>query len=248
MLLSHWDNALWSSSMPLSNLGSMDKAVGTLAKAMLTTPVRHPLGATVREIRDFFDDDHVHAALIVGPTGYLASVVERGDITQGQVAEATAAPLGRLAGRTVSEDASLIEIQRAMNAAGRRRAAVISADGRLLGLLCLKASRAGFCSEDDVRARALTDRRGPGRRHQRPLPVGRGRGYRRQLRPAQRTRRPGSGPPRFTPPARPEQDRQAVGHGPPQLDLGRHDGLAILAVSPVVIRSAARRGSMSQGA
>jgi len=133
----------------------MNEAVGTLANAMLTTPVRHPLDATVREIREFFDDDHVHAALIVGPAGYLAAVVERGDISHNQGADAAAAPLGRLAGRTVLEDASLAEIQRAMNATGRRRAAVISEDGRLLGLLCLKASRAGFCSEEDVHARAL---------------------------------------------------------------------------------------------
>jgi hypothetical protein len=42
-----------------------------------------------------------------------------------------------------------------MTATGRRRAAVTSADGRLLGLLCLKVSRAGFCSDQDVRARAL---------------------------------------------------------------------------------------------
>jgi CBS domain-containing protein len=133
----------------------MTEAVCNVANAMLTTPVRHPLGATVREIREFFDDDHVQAALIVGPAGYLAAVVERTDITNGQVPDAAAAPLGRLAGRTVLEDASLAEIRRAMNAAGRRRAAVVSEDGRLLGLLCLKASRAGFCSEEDVRARAL---------------------------------------------------------------------------------------------
>ena len=38
---------------------------------------------------------------------------------------------------------------------GRRRAAVTGADGRLLGLLCLKVSRTGFCSDQDVRARAL---------------------------------------------------------------------------------------------
>lgn len=133
----------------------MNEVVATLAKAMLTTPVRHPLSATVGEIREFFDDDHVHAALIVGPAGYLAAVVERGDITRSQVPEAAAAPLGRLAGRTVLEDASLAQVQRAMNAAGRRRAAVISEDGRLLGLLCLKASRAGFCSEADVQAHAL---------------------------------------------------------------------------------------------
>jgi hypothetical protein len=44
-----------------------------------------------------------------------------------------------------------------MNATGRRRAAVIRDDGKLVGLLCLKASRSGFCSEEDVRARALDD-------------------------------------------------------------------------------------------
>ncbi len=135
----------------------MDKAVRTLADAMLTTPVRHPLGATVREIQDFFNDDHVHAALIVGPAGNLVAVIERGDLACSHAAAAAAAPLGRLAGRTVLEDASVAEIQRAMNAAGRRRAAVISEDGRLLGLLCLKASLAGFCSEEDVRARALDE-------------------------------------------------------------------------------------------
>jgi CBS domain-containing protein len=135
----------------------MDEVVRTLADAMLTTPVRHPLGVTVRELWDFFADDHVHAALIVGPAGYLAAVVERGDITHSQVPDAAAAPLGRLAGRIVLEDASLAEIRRAMNAAGRRRAAVISEDGRLLGLLFLKASRVGFCSEEDVRARALDE-------------------------------------------------------------------------------------------
>ncbi len=124
------------------------------AEVMLTTPVRHPLSATVGEMRDFFRDGHVHAALIVSPSGYLEAVVERDDIAGCQARDAAAAPLGRLAGRTVPAGASLAEVRRAMTAAGRRRAAVTSTDGRLLGLLCLKASRAGFCSDQDVRARA----------------------------------------------------------------------------------------------
>jgi len=128
--------------------------VGTAAEAMLTTPTRHPVSATVGEIRDFFRDDHVHAALIVSPAGYLEAVVERDDIAEGQALDAAAAPLGRLAGRTVQAGASLAEVRRALIAAGRRRAAVTSADGLLLGLLCLKASRAGFCSDQDARARA----------------------------------------------------------------------------------------------
>ena len=126
----------------------------TAAEAMLTTPARHPLSVTAGEIRDFFRDDHVHAALIVSPAGYLEAVVERGDIAGCQVLDAAAAPLGRLAGRTVPAGASLAEVRRAMTTAGRRRAAVTTADGRLLGLLCLKASRTGFCSDQDVRARA----------------------------------------------------------------------------------------------
>ena len=127
----------------------------TAAEEMLTTPARHPLSATVGEIRDFFRDGHVHAALIVSPAGYLEAVVERPDIAGCQAPDAAAAPLGRLAGRTVPPGASLAEVRRAMTAAGRRRAAVTSAGGRLLGLLCLKASQEGFCSDLDVRARAL---------------------------------------------------------------------------------------------
>ena len=134
--------------------GPVDKVVRTAAEAMLTTPVRHPLSATVGEIRDFFRDDHVHAALIVSPAGYLEAVVERDDIAGCRALDAAAAPLGRLAGRTVPAEASLAEVRRKMITTGRRRAAVTSADGQLLGLLCLKASQVGFCSDQDVRARA----------------------------------------------------------------------------------------------
>ena len=144
----------------------MDGVLRTAGEAMLTTPVRHPLSATVAELRDFFRDDHVHAALIVSPAGYLEAVVERGDIARGQAPDATAAPLGQLAGRTVPAGASLAEVSRAMTAAGQRRAAVTGADGRLLGLLCLKASRTGFCSDQDVRARALDEADSAGTRHQ----------------------------------------------------------------------------------
>jgi hypothetical protein len=131
----------------------VDEASRTAADAMLTDPVRHPLAVTVREIRDFFEDSHVHAALIVSLAGYLAAVVERDDIAWSQDPDAAAAPLGRLAGRTAGAGAGLAEMQREMKAAGRRRAAVTSDDGRLLGLLCLKASQAGFCTDQDVRAR-----------------------------------------------------------------------------------------------
>ncbi len=52
----------------------------TAAETMLTIPATHPPTATVGEIPDFFRDDHVHAALIVNPAGYLEAVVEREDL------------------------------------------------------------------------------------------------------------------------------------------------------------------------
>jgi hypothetical protein len=133
----------------------VDEVLRTAAEVMLTTPARHPVSATIGETRDFFRDDHVHAALIVSPAGYLEAVVERDDIAGCQALDAAVTPLGRLAGRTVPAGASLAEVRRATTATRPRRAAVTSADGRLLGLLCLKESRAGFCSDQDVRARAL---------------------------------------------------------------------------------------------
>jgi hypothetical protein len=132
----------------------VDEVSRTAAEAMITTAVRHPLSATVGELRDFFRDDHVHAALIVSPAGYLEAVVERDDIAGCPALDAAAAPLGRLTGRTVPPGARLSDLHRTMIATGRRRTAVTSADGRLLGLLCLKASQRGFCSDQDVRARA----------------------------------------------------------------------------------------------
>jgi len=85
----------------------------------------------------------------------LVAVAARVASAECQALDAAASPLGRPAGRTVPAEASRSEVRRAMTAAGRRRAAVTDADGRLLGLLCLKASQAGFCSDQDVRARAL---------------------------------------------------------------------------------------------
>lgn len=135
------------------------RGCGTVAEAMVSIPWTHSAAATVREVADFFVDDHVHAALIVHPTGDLAAVVERDDIAECVTPDALAVEFGQLEGRTVSAGASLPETRLSMIAASRRRAAVINADGLLLGLLCLKASRAGFCSDQDVLDRS----QGPGR-------------------------------------------------------------------------------------
>lgn len=122
---------------------------------MVSHPKRLPLAATVGEVRRLFRDDHVHAALIVTQAGCLAAVVERCDISGSPADDdARAAAFGRLAGRVLLPGASMRAAWLAMTATGQRRNAVISADGRLLGLLCLKASHGGFCSDQDVADRA----------------------------------------------------------------------------------------------
>jgi hypothetical protein len=58
-----------------------------------------------------------------------------------------------LDGRTADPGARADVTRDAMKRDERRRLAVVDADGELLGLLCLKASGLGFCSDDDVSSR-----------------------------------------------------------------------------------------------
>jgi predicted transcriptional regulator len=119
---------------------------------MVTRPTVHATSTTVGQLRAFFADDHVHIALLV-QGDELVGTVERGDITC-EVDDATpAARIAKLDGRTIDARATEADALTTMRRGGRRRLAVTDGDARLLGLLCLKASGRGFCSDDDVGAR-----------------------------------------------------------------------------------------------
>jgi predicted transcriptional regulator len=122
---------------------------------MLTCPRVHRPSSTVAELRAFFSDDHVHMALLVEGQK-LVGTIERADLTSRISAEMPASTIARLEGRTISREAPLHEALDAMTRAGRRRLAVTSEDSTLLGLLCLKASGVGFCSDADVASRGCT--------------------------------------------------------------------------------------------
>jgi len=119
--------------------------------------VRHPkmLGrdATVADLRHLFRDDHVVAALVVDD-GVLVTVVERDDLSEALPAARGAGTLGRLEGRTVPPGADLAETWTWMVDRGVRRLAVVDEAGTCVGLLCLKRSGQGFCSDEGIRARA----------------------------------------------------------------------------------------------
>jgi CBS domain-containing protein len=124
-----------------------------VAEAMVTDPKTHGPPTTVGELRSFFCDDHVHLALLV-QGGRLLSTVERHDLPMDLDDSAPAWPAGTLVGRTIRPDASAAAAHERMRRSGRRRLAVIDDHGALLGLLCLKASGDGFCSDRDVANRA----------------------------------------------------------------------------------------------
>lgn len=139
----------------------------TVADAMITRPHLHPATLTVAGARAALEDSHVHLLLLV-EDDVLRGTVTRDDLDRATdrapdgapdgpgapVADGPVLPLARLEGRTVPAGAPLEQVQREMAAVGTRRRAVIDADGRLVGLLCLKRSGTGFCSDGGVAARA----------------------------------------------------------------------------------------------
>lgn len=124
----------------------------TAADAAIRFPKQLTTSATVGELRRLFEDEHVHAALLV-EDGVLISVIQRSDLNNLMAHDTPVSGLGQLSGRIIDGQKSLESAYRLMIAAGQRRLAVIDPLGRLLGLLCLRRSRTGFCADGDVRER-----------------------------------------------------------------------------------------------
>jgi CBS domain-containing protein len=124
----------------------------TVVDAMLRSPRTCGPATTVAQARSVLADDHVHAVLVVDDARLLA-VVERADLDAAAPAS-LARDAGRLDGRVVGPTFDVEEVRLAMLAARHRRLAVVDSGGELLGLLCLKRSGTGFCSDADVAARA----------------------------------------------------------------------------------------------
>jgi len=131
----------------------------TVADAMIRSPKICGPHATVADVRALFVDDHVHAALVVADERVLA-VVERGDLA-GAADDQPAHEVGQVEGRTVEAEADLEDTRRRMVTEPTRRLAVVDRQQALLGLLCLKRTGRGFCSDADVAARAADREQGP---------------------------------------------------------------------------------------
>jgi CBS domain-containing protein len=125
----------------------------TVADAMVRRPKSFPLDAAVREALAAFENPHVHMLLLTdGRT--LNGTIIRSDLTPALSGAAPLVELARLAGRTASAEAPLTSVRERMIKQRQRRLAVIDPDRTLLGLLCLKRTLTGFCTDDGIEARA----------------------------------------------------------------------------------------------
>lgn len=131
-----------------------------VADVMVRFPKTHGPGSRLAEIRAFFQDDHVHMALIVDPDGRLVTTIERSDLASARPDSTPAREFGTLAGRTVAPADQLDATTAALRRERRRRLAVVDEGGRLLGLLCLKKDGTGYCSDEGIRERARQARLG----------------------------------------------------------------------------------------
>jgi len=134
----------------------MSTVAHRVSEAMVTCPFIHDPWTTVGQLRMFFEDDHVHLALLVDAET-LIGTVERLDLPHELDDRMPARAIAGLDGRTIRPERPVTDALAVMRRSGRRRLAVTTEDWRLLGLLCLKASGLGFCSDAGVRSRAHTE-------------------------------------------------------------------------------------------
>ena len=125
----------------------------TVKDVMVTAPATMRPTATVADARAFFEDDHVHMALIA-TRGRLLGTLVRADLDDLDDDATPALSRSRLHGRSVALDEPAEDVRVRLIAHGQRRLAVVDDAGALAGLLCLKRKLTGFCTDADVTARA----------------------------------------------------------------------------------------------
>jgi CBS-domain-containing membrane protein len=123
--------------------------------------LRHPkvldAQATLDEARAALTDDHVHMVLLTEGSTLVGTLVRTDlphPIQRSDQGSGPALPWSTLRDRTVPSATSADTVNKLLIERGLRRLAAIDHDGTLLGLMCLKRSRTGFCSDEDVASRA----------------------------------------------------------------------------------------------
>ena len=131
---------------------SLDVREISVGEVMLRDPKRLPADASVADARAVLSDSHVHMVLLTEGDSLVGTLL-RSDLPDGGN-NGPALRWSELSGRTAPPSMSAQTARDRMITEGIRRIAVVSDDGMLLGLLCLKRNRTGFCTTTDVASRA----------------------------------------------------------------------------------------------
>lgn len=128
-----------------------------VSDVMLRRPKVLDAQATVDEARVALANDHVHMVLLSQGSTLVGTLVRADlppDIQGSDQGSGPALPWSTLRNRTVPPATSADAARELLIDRGLRRLAVVDHDGTLLGLMCLKRTRTGFCSDEDVASRA----------------------------------------------------------------------------------------------
>ena len=149
-----------SASLIAPAVGGQAPTSGTdtlVSDVMLRHPKTLPAWASAEDARSVLANDHVHMVLLTdGST--LVGTLMRTDLPPTAQVSGPALLWSTLHHRTVPPSARADVVRDDLVQRGQRRVAVVDHDGSLLGLMCLKRSRTGFCADDDTRSRAQSRR------------------------------------------------------------------------------------------
>jgi len=123
-----------------------------VGEVMLRHPKTLPADASLGEARAALSNDHVHVVLLTEGTQLVGTLTRTDLPPMGTLGPAL--PWSKLAGRTVEPGTATSAVYDLLIDQEGRRLAVVAADGSLLGLMCLKQRKSGFCSNADVDSRA----------------------------------------------------------------------------------------------
>ena len=131
---------------------STAEAETPVREVMLRHPKTLPGHASILQARAALNNDHVHLILLTEGRR-LVGTLTRADLPPPETL-GPALAWSTLVGRTVSPDTPTTVVHDLLTRQRIRRVAVVDAEGTLLGLVCLKQRRTGFCSDADVAARS----------------------------------------------------------------------------------------------
>nr|WP_218680768.1 CBS domain-containing protein [Rhodococcus qingshengii] len=121
---------------------------------MINYPKQVDSTITIGQAEELFTDEHVHMLLLVDNQQLVGTLV-RTDLHHEPVPpELPAKPFSVLKGRWVRTDRDAADLLAWMSTQRIRRLAVVDEILNLKGLVCLKRTGTGFCSDADVQARA----------------------------------------------------------------------------------------------